>query len=408
MMFWGDLQKMDSFKGKLSAGLASARSQMEEARTKGMTKLVEEKVASSGLSEGVAKLKEKAALELEKVSEKKAALSNSLHMLGSSLPKGLTRVELAEPEIGSEAPSSDGESPTCDRDRLLSDSDPRSPFRSGLGKLGSFTENLGVSKLVELKSVAQAKVSGSLEKVRDLGLEKAQKARDLASNGVEKVQAAGQKARDLGSSGVEKLKTTAATAKERCGEAAAAASMMTGVNLGGLGAAKEEQDSGLVRVCKCCPALSLKQRIIGAFTCLAIGCLLSLGSLMSIAKLLMGNPIPFAFKYTLGNLLSLGATSFLVGPTRQLKQMMEPSRRLASLTYFGTLIGTLVCIFVLHSGLLSLVFIILQFFALTWYILSYIPYGQTAAIAILRRLLRRAGLSGKSSSAHSANPMSPV
>jgi hypothetical protein len=225
---------------------------------------------------------------------------------------------------------------------------------------------------------------------------------------VEKVQAAGQKARDLGSSGVEKLKTTAATAKERCGEAAAAASMMTGVNLGGLGAAKEEQDSGLVRVCKCCPALSLKQRIIGAFTCLAIGCLLSLGSLMSIAKLLMGNPIPFAFKYTLGNLLSLGATSFLVGPTRQLKQMMEPSRRLASIAYFGTLIGTLVCIFVLHSGLLSLVFILLQFFALTWYILSYIPYGQTAAIAILRRLLRRAGLSGKSSSAHSANPMSPV
>ena len=57
MMFWGDLQKMDSFKGKLSAGLASARSQMEEARTKGMTKLVEEKVASSGLSEGVAKRK---------------------------------------------------------------------------------------------------------------------------------------------------------------------------------------------------------------------------------------------------------------------------------------------------------------------------------------------------------------
>ena len=96
---------MDSFKGKLSAGLASARSSMEEARTKGMTKLVEEKVASSGLSEGVAKLKEKAALELEKVSEKKAALSNSLHMLGSSLPKGLTRVESAEPEIGSECPA---------------------------------------------------------------------------------------------------------------------------------------------------------------------------------------------------------------------------------------------------------------------------------------------------------------
>ena len=38
-----------------------------------------------------------------------------------------------------------------------------------------------------------------------------------------------------------------------------------------------------------------------------------------VHQLLLGNPMPFALKYTLGNLLSLGASSFLVGPARQVR-----------------------------------------------------------------------------------------
>ena len=165
-----------------------------------------------------------------------------------------------------------------------------------------------------------------------------------------------------------------------------------------------------MRVCKCCPPLTFKQRVTGAFVCLAIGAILSLGSLTSIAKLLLGNPLPFAFKYTLGNLLSLGATSFIVGPARQCRDMLAPQRRLASLTYFATLIGTLLSVFVLRSGLHSLLFIVLQFLALTWYLLSYIPYGQTAAKSCVRRLLRRAGLleKGSSTQQHGTAMMPPV
>ena len=59
--------------------------------------------------------------------------------------------------------------------------------------------------------------------------------------------------------------------------------------------------------------------------------------------------------------LSLGSASFLVGPTRQCKGMFAAQRRTASILYIGTLVGTLVAVFVFKLALLSLLFIILQF-----------------------------------------------
>lgn len=73
--------------------------------------------------------------------------------------------------------------------------------------------------------------------------------------------------------------------------------------------------------------------------------------------------------------------------------MLAASRRSASLAYLGSIVCTLVCVFVLHLGLLALLSILVQSLALGWYTLSYIPYGQAAAKRILRRLLKRAGLS---------------
>ena len=72
--------------------------------------------------------------------------------------------------------------------------------------------------------------------------------------------------------------------------------------------------------------------------------------------------------------------------------MLAPQRRAASLIYVATLVGTLLTVLVIRRALLALVFIVLQFLALTWYMLSYIPYGQAAAKRIARRLLRRGGL----------------
>ena len=120
------------------------------------------------------------------------------------------------------------------------------------------------------------------------------------------------------------------------------------------------------------------------------GTLLSLGSIGAIAKLLLGNPLPFAFKYTAGNVVSLASTAFLVGPTRQLRGMLAPERRVASLAYIAALVGTLVSVLVLKLALLSLVFVLVQAIALAWYVLSYIPMGHAAARRLARKLVAMA------------------
>ena len=111
--------------------------------------------------------------------------------------------------------------------------------------------------------------------------------------------------------------------------------------------------------------------------------LLSLTSLPSFGALLAGNPTPFALKYTLGSLLSMGASGFLVGPAKQCEGMCAPVRRFASLLYVASLCATLFCIFRLHDRLLTSVAMCLQLAAMVWYCLTYVPFGGV----LLRRCL---------------------
>eukprot|EP00162_Nutomonas_longa_P003007 comp13667_c0_seq4/m.19139 comp13667_c0_seq4/g.19139 ORF comp13667_c0_seq4/g.19139 comp13667_c0_seq4/m.19139 type:complete len:106 (+) comp13667_c0_seq4:125-442(+) len=87
-------------------------------------------------------------------------------------------------------------------------------------------------------------------------------------------------------------------------------------------------------------------------------------------------PEKFALTYTLGNILSLGSTAFLVGPVKQLKNMFDPSRAVASVVYVVSLVLTLVAALKMHSAPLSFIMIIIQLCALSWYVLSYIPFGR--------------------------------
>ena len=170
----------------------------------------------------------------------------------------------------------------------------------------------------------------------------------------------------------------------------AGAATATNVGSGlGLVEKKQEPPTGLGRVFACCPNLTKGQRLLGFAICFCFGGLLSLSALNSLPSLLLGNPAPFAFKYTLGNLLSLSSSAFLVGPEKQCRDMLTPERRLASLTYLLTLVGTLVCVFVLRIQLLSFCFIIVQFCALTWYMLSYVPYGQVCLKRIIARVMAK-------------------
>ncbi|XP_050805159.1 vesicle transport protein SFT2A isoform X3 [Gopherus flavomarginatus] len=88
----------------------------------------------------------------------------------------------------------------------------------------------------------------------------------------------------------------------------------------------------------------------------------------------------FAVFYTIGNISALASTCFLMGPVKQLKKMFEPTRLIATIVMLLCLICTLCAVFWWGKKGLALLFCILQFLAMTWYSLSYIPFARDAVI----------------------------
>mmetsp|Transcript_18552 Transcript_18552/g.25715 ORF Transcript_18552/g.25715 Transcript_18552/m.25715 type:complete len:168 (+) Transcript_18552:268-771(+) len=120
-----------------------------------------------------------------------------------------------------------------------------------------------------------------------------------------------------------------------------------------------------------CVTLSKEQRLYGFLFCAALGIFLSLMSSLFIFNLGM-----FAFFYTLGNIISLFSTAFLVGPYQQLENMFTVHRLAATCIYLFSLVMTLVVVIGLGNAALALICIFIQSLALVWYCLSYIPYAR--------------------------------
>ncbi|XP_020246507.1 vesicle transport protein SFT2B isoform X2 [Asparagus officinalis] len=95
------------------------------------------------------------------------------------------------------------------------------------------------------------------------------------------------------------------------------------------------------------------------------------------------NPIKFGVTFTFGNLLALGSTAFLIGPKRQVTMMLDPVRIYATAIYLASMIISLFCAFYVHNKLLTLLAIILEFGALVWYALSYIPFARSMVSKIM-------------------------
>ncbi|PIA55283.1 hypothetical protein AQUCO_00800182v1 [Aquilegia coerulea] len=118
--------------------------------------------------------------------------------------------------------------------------------------------------------------------------------------------------------------------------------------------------------------LSRQQRLYGFATCLVAGLACTL-----LSMLVFFNPIKFGITFTFGNLLSLGSTAFLIGPKRQVTMMLDPVRIYATAIYLASIIIALFCALYVHNKLLTLLAIMLEFGALIWYSLSYIPFART-------------------------------
>jgi len=117
------------------------------------------------------------------------------------------------------------------------------------------------------------------------------------------------------------------------------------------------------------------QRLYGFVGCLVIGFILSIvGSIL----LFVGALWSFAVLFTLGIIVSLAGTGFLVGFVKQLKMMFAPVRVVATIIFLGSIGLVFVGAFVLNNDLLCIIFVVVEYLAYTWYSLSYIPYARTA------------------------------
>lgn len=139
-----------------------------------------------------------------------------------------------------------------------------------------------------------------------------------------------------------------------------------------------DEEQGIVTQISDATKLSWETRIKGFIICFVLGCLLSI---LATALLFMKNGVViFAVLYTFGNVLALASTCFLMGPLNQLKKMFAKTRVIATILVLVMFVLTLVCAFALKNGApLAILCCVLQFFALTWYSLSYIPYARDAA-----------------------------
>ncbi|PRQ44970.1 putative vesicle transport protein, Got1/SFT2 [Rosa chinensis] len=141
--------------------------------------------------------------------------------------------------------------------------------------------------------------------------------------------------------------------------------------------ALQHQDSFMDDFNRNC-TLSTKQRFYGFAICLASGLTCTL-----LSMLVFFHPIKFAITFTLGNLLSLGSTAFLIGPKRQVTMMLDPVRIYATAIYIASIIIALFCALYAHNKILTLLAIILEFGALVWYSLSYIPFARSMVSKIM-------------------------
>ena len=122
--------------------------------------------------------------------------------------------------------------------------------------------------------------------------------------------------------------------------------------------------------------LSYGTRVKGFTACFVLGLLLCLLGCALFA--VTWSLAIFGVLYTLGNCCAIGSTLFLMGPVNQIKRMFNKDRWIASTAMIAFLLLTLISAFVLQKKGLTILFVIFQFLAMTWYALSYIPFARDA------------------------------
>lgn len=128
------------------------------------------------------------------------------------------------------------------------------------------------------------------------------------------------------------------------------------------------------------PGLTISQRIhlFCVFFLLAL-----VSSFLSWIAFAMKNMWKYTFLSSFGTLLSLASTFILLGPSSQLKYMMDEERRVSSIMYVSSVFLSILIAVAYKSTFLCIISTTFQYVCLGWYSLSYIPYGKEMVKAVL-------------------------
>lgn len=97
---------------------------------------------------------------------------------------------------------------------------------------------------------------------------------------------------------------------------------------------------------------------------------------MGSIALFGGSTALFAILYSIGIIVSLAGTGFLIGFMKQFRQMFKPVRVVATAIMLVAFILVWVAAFAVGSGIFALIMVIVLYFAYIWYALSYIPFAR--------------------------------
>ena len=126
----------------------------------------------------------------------------------------------------------------------------------------------------------------------------------------------------------------------------------------------------------CCPGLSKPVRIIGMIICIVIGLFVGIASFTNIFST---NTASSGYWLTGGNLLCVLSTLFIQSFPKQVKQMMNPIRATCTIVLLASMVATIILAALLGGGSAEWIIwpvVAVQYVAMIWYMLSYIPGGQ--------------------------------
>ena len=262
---------------RIESARCSAREAAESAATTVAARAASVRAQAESVAERAAAMDINSALELGQANA--AALRDSAAQSASTLGNKITSISVDDFRNLASPGGTVSQRPPSGEDGGDSSADESSYAASG--SFGGMASRLGFGAVRSPEKEGLLKQPGSAEG---------------------SASAAGGSAASLAAGGLATLRSMS----ERTLSTGSGLAKSVGSGLG-LVEEKPREPEGLLdrmcyRMCSCCPKLTRGQQLLGFFVCFLFGTLLSISALGSLPSLLIGNPAPFAFKHTFGNL----------------------------------------------------------------------------------------------------------